>query len=632
MVAAPPSRDEAESGGGFAVDPLRLLGGLRLRRRWILIGACAGLGCGLLFGFLKAKTRWEVSLQLMKRDTPTSFSIGSDGNPYHPREFTASTLESAAVSRTVLERVAAKAKPPVTPDLLKLSVKVEEEKKTDFITLTVSGYSSAAATADLANLWAQEVVNFPKDVTTAESREIREALQAQLIRNQADLKKLDQEALEAPRSEVQLDTYMHSQGDIEMKIDSTQIDIESLDSEIATLRSELILQSPLADTLREAKADLEQCLARYTERNPLVMEKREKIAAVEAQMKADTNAAQSDLSKFAGTEVGNHLYMKIVELENQREALRRQNEEMGKLRAQSLAASDEEYGLTDLLRQKQTLETAQTLLLNRLQEMSLFEQNAQEMYLVLAPATVDQVVARGKPLKVTIFSLAGLFLGAGCAVGAVLLAELLNPKLRTPGEAAKAAGCQPFITIPSVCAPDIRPELASKLWLRWTRERDRDGAARCIWAPVNHPQEEELWQLLLAEARRFTPSLLVVDCGCEPLAELTALPEISDIPDTAPLTGLTWNIAAFTHAEMRDACEVIGHYRAAGREVWLRFDGAVQEPATGLARALGAHPLLVLALDTEPPRFWREQVELLRENVGDLCGMVLLNASPAFSL
>ncbi len=105
MVAAPPSSDEAES-GGMPVDPLRLLGGLRLRRRWVIIGTSTGLILGLLFGIFKAKTRWEVSLQLMKRDTPTSFSIGSDGNPYHPREFTSSTLVSAAVSRTVLERVA----------------------------------------------------------------------------------------------------------------------------------------------------------------------------------------------------------------------------------------------------------------------------------------------------------------------------------------------------------------------------------------------------------------------------------------------------------------------------------------------------------------------------------------------
>ena len=634
MVAAP-SRDEAESTGGMSVDPLRLLGGLRLRRHWVLIGACAGLALGLVFGFFKAKTRWEVSLQLIKRDTPTSFSIGTDGNPYHPREFTASTLESAATSRTVLDRVAAKAKPPVTAELLKLSVKVEEEKKTDFITLTISGYTSAQATADLANLWAQEVVNFPKDVTTQESREIREALQSQLIRNQADLKRLDQESLEAPRSEVQLDTYMHSQGDIEMKIDSTQIDIDSLDSEIATLRGELILQSPLADALRDAKADLQQALARYTDQNPLVLEKREKIAAVEAQMKADTNAAQSDLSKFAGTEVGNHLYMQIVELENQREALRRHNEEMSKLRAQSLQASDQEYGLTDLLRQKQTLETAQVLLLNRLQEMSLFEQNAQEMYLVLAPATAEEVVARGRPLKITIYTIAGLIVGAGFTVGLVLLAELRDPRLRTAGEATKAAGAPPFATIPMNFSPASKAELGSKLWLRWSRERDRDRVARCIWAPADHPQEEEFWQILLAEARRFTPSLLVIDCGASPsaaLATLAALPEHSDDPTAPSIATLSWNVATFTHAEVRDALAAIERFRAAGREVWLRFDGPVREPASSLARALGAHPLLLLPADTAPTRFWREQIDLLRENVGDLCGFILLNASPAFSL
>ncbi len=634
MIAAPP-RDEPEQGGGLSVDPLRLLGGLKLRRHWVLIGALLGLGLGLLYGVLRAKTRWEVSLQLIKRDTPTSFQVGADGNPYHPREFTELTLESAAISRTVLERVAAESKPAVSADLLKESVKVEEEKKTDLLTLTLSGYTSPQATVDLANAWAKEVVNFPKEVETSESREIRDALQGQLVRNQAELKRLDQESLEAPREEVQLDTYMHSQGDIEMKIDSTRIQIESLDSEIETLRGQLILQSPLADTLRQAKADLEQYRARYTEQNPLVIEKVDKIASLEAEMSAETKAAQSDLSKFAGTDVGNRLYMQIVDLENQREALTRQNEELSKLRAQSLQASDQEYGLPDILRQKETLETAQTLLLNRLQEMSLFEQNAQETYLILAPATIDQVIAKGKPFKVTVFAIAGLIVGAGFAVAVALLAELLDPRLRTSGEAAKAAGAPAILAIPRNCAPNLKPDLGAKLWLRWSRERERDRVGRGIWAPAANAAEEEFWQLLLAEARRFSPSLLVIDCGKEPSGALGALPRIPAAAEAggAPaVAGERWNVEDFDHAQMREACAAIERHRAANREVWLRFDGPVKEPASSLARAVGAHPLLLMAMDSESRSFWREQVELLRESVGELCGVVLLNESPAFSL
>jgi capsular polysaccharide biosynthesis protein len=615
----------------MSVDPKRLLGGVKSRRMWLLIGACSGLALGLLFGIFKAKTRWEVSLQIMKRDTPTSFSIGTDGNPYHPREFTASTLESAAASRTVLEQVAQKSKPAVTAEFLKQCVVVTEEKKTDFITLTISGYNSAKATADLANLWAQAVVNFPKDVTSAESREIRDALQGQLVRNQVELKRLDQQTVEAPREEVQLDTYMKSQGDIELKVDSTKIDIDSLDSEIATLRGELIQQSPLADALKQAKEDLEQARARYTDQNTLVIEKQEKIASVEQQMKADTNAAQTDLSKFAGTEVGNHLYMRIVELENQREALRRQNEEMSKLREQSLAASDDEYGLTDLLRKKDTLETAQTLLLNRLQEMSLFEQNAQEMYLVLAPASVDEVTVKPKSLKVTVYCIAGLIFGAGCAGMLALLRELLDPRTRTAAEAAKATGSAAFISIPRDCARTAKSELGAKLWLRWNRERDRDRIARAIWTPVNHEREEDFWQLILIEARRFVPSLLIIDCGIHPSQELAALPPVVDGPAAPGVCTLRWNIESFTHAEMRDSYATVERHRAAGREVWLRFDGRIQEPATSLARAVGAHPLMLLPLDTETGKFWKEQVDLMRESVGDLCGTVLLNTAPVFA-
>jgi len=224
-----------------------------------------------------------------------------------------------------------------------------------------------------------------------------------------------------------------------------------------------------------------------------------------------------------------------------------------------------------------------------------------------------------------------LIFGSGCAVMAALVAELRVPKLRTPGEAAKATGAPALAAIPRDCTQVMKSEIGAKLWLRWNRERDRDRTGRGIWAPVNDAREEKFWHILLAEARRFTPSLLIIDCGSQPSTALAALPRLADGAGAPALAALRWEIERFTHAEMRDACGSAERHRAAGREVWLRFDGPVQEPASSLARAMGAHPLIVMALDTEPAKFWREQVELMRESVGDPCGVVLLNASPAFA-
>ncbi|HEX4085843.1 MAG TPA: hypothetical protein VHY22_13100, partial [Chthoniobacteraceae bacterium] len=630
LTPAASPRDEAESPGGFSVDPKRLIGGLKLRRHWLVLGVIAGLGLGLAYGIFRAKARYEVSLQLIKRDTPTAFQIGTDGNPYRPREFTAQDLETAAVSRTVLEAVAAHSKPAVTADLLKYCVKAEEEKKTDFITLTLSGYLSPQATVDLVNQWAKAVVDFPKDVEASESREIREALEEQLQRNQDELNRLDEQSLQAPRSEVQLDTYLKSQGDFEMKLDSTTIDIESLDSEIDTLRNELIRQSPLADTLRQAQADLEQYRARYTEKNPLVAEKEEKIASIQQEMKQETKAAQSDLSKYAGTEVGNHLYMRIVELENQREALKRQNEGLVKLRERSQSATNGDFGLTGIDQRKQTLQTAQVLLLNRLQEMHLFEENAQEMYLILQPAMVGQVTLHGKPLKVAVFSIAGTMLGAGFAVMLAALAELLDSRLRTGGEAGRMLGAPIFGSIPRGCSASGRKEIGPRMWLRWSRECEHDGTARVIWSPVSEREEEAFWSMMLVEARRFIPSLLIIDCACAPSPALAELPQPGAGTDAPAIAAERWNIEAFSHAQMRDACATIEKHRAAGREVWLRLEGLIQEPASSLARATRARPLLLVAMDRESTRYWNEQVDLLRDSVGDICGAVLVNQAPVF--
>ncbi|SRR5579862_537804 len=626
--ALPQAAEEAQTKPALPVDPLRLLGGLRLRLRWVMLGACAGLGLGLALGICKAKTRYEVSIQLLERDSPTSFQVGTDGHPYLPREFTSSTLASAATSLSVLQRVAERAKPAVGVGLLKISCKVAEEKKTDFLTLTLSAYTSAQATADLINIWAEEVVNFPKEMQARESREICDALEGQLARNQAELESLDQKSLSAPREEVQIDTYRHSQGEVEMKYESARIDLESTDSQLETLRNALLQQSPLAAALREARTDLEQLRSRYTEENPLVLEKRDKVAALEEQIKKDSAGASNDLSKFAGTEVGNHLYMKIVELQNEREAIKRRMDDLTQLRKASQETPGA-YGLTELARKKQTLETAQILLLNRLQEMRLFEQNAQGMYRILAPATADEVAHKGKLLKVAIFTLAGVFAGVAGAVSAAVLMELLDARLRTTNEATKAFGAPALVSIPVDCASAKKMELGAKLWLRWIR--DRSDAGRVVWSPVKDADEEEFWSILLAEAVKFSPSLLIVDCGAAPSPSLAALPRISG--GSAPaVASERWTVDQFNHAEMQRACAELERYRARGREVWLRFTGEVQEPASTLARAAGGRPLVLVALHSQTMRFWREQAELLRHSVGELCGIVPLKEWPAFLL
>ena len=190
---------------GLPLDPMRFLGGLWKRRRWIVIGIAAGAVLGLGFGLLKAKTRYMATVQLIKRDLPSSFRINDTGEAFRPRQLSGGTLVGAAASANVLQRVALKATPPVSVGELESSIEVKEQRNTDFVFLTLSGFTSAAATVDLANLWANEAVQFTRELQSQESKEMRQFLQQEVDSTDSELKKLNEQILEFSRRENLVD-------------------------------------------------------------------------------------------------------------------------------------------------------------------------------------------------------------------------------------------------------------------------------------------------------------------------------------------------------------------------------------------------------------------------------------------
>ena len=626
---APPVAPAAGGNGALPFDPQRFLGAVRRHWHWLWRGAALGLVLALGAGFLKAKTRYEVSLELIKRYTQPVFQFGINGEPYKARVFTAATLASAARSPNVLERVARRFGHGISADLLKTSILVKEDKVTDFVTLTLSGYQSAPATVELAKVWTDEVVSFTGEMQSQDSRAIRLVLQTQLDGNQRELEQLDKATMKLTGSaqliaaDAQVDGFLHTQAEAETKYETAQTELQAVNSKIAGVKAELQQMSPLAEELRTARAELDQFRTRYTDTNPLVIDRVEKVAALEARLKApEKPAGSTDVNSLSGSFVSNALYLRMVELENQRDAVERQMQELEKKRTQSRDTPVDTSQIMEMLQKKQTLRTAQSLLLSRLQEVRLFEENPPAFYGVFAPADIENVVTKRKAMKVAIYGLGGTIGGAFCALGAVLLVGFRDPKLRTRGEAAKTLG------VPLLGAMDTGgdwAELAGKVWARWIGSAPGGKRARAVWSPALDESENDFWRMMLGEARKLLPGLLVVDCGTTPLRALAELPRITD--DAGDFAMIHRPVANCSLHEARQFAEWIEGRLARGGDVWVRFAGPVQEPATTLARCLHA-PLVLVPLHRTETGFWKEQTALFRHSALSPCGALVLNETP----
>ncbi len=605
---------------------MRLLGGLWQRRLWIVAGAVLGLALGFGVGFWRTETRYEATVQLIKREITSSFRAGEIGESFKPQQLSGATLIGLATSDNVLRRVAEKSSPRVALRLLRQSIDAKEQRGTDYVNLTISGYVDANATVSLANLWAQEVVEFSREMQSRESREMRQYLQQQVESSDLELKRVHANILEYSRSQgliaadKQIDAFLRSLGDIDLRYETSRFELAANDFKLKSLLTELARQSPTAERLKVAQLELGDVKTRLTDLNPIVQDKQEKVRAIEQLLAKESAEVSGDISRFAGTFLGNTIYLQILELQNQQQALKQQIDELSKLRtaqqASLSAIPEKELGLAQLERARQALETSRTLISSRLREAQLFEERSPGYYRVFLPATADNVGSRGKPLKVAAYAAAGCVAIAALVFVVALLLELLDPTLRTGPEAARALRSPLLAAIPRLGAtPGAAADIASRIWIRWFGHLG-GGGVRLVWIPASSPQEDQFWQLLLAEARRLCPDLLIINLTAgPPPATLAALPVGTLTGGPAPVEGprlITIDTSAMSIDDTRNLVAAMKRHAATGREIWCRCDGPVREPLSSIARQTES-PLILIALQVETLAFWREQAARLQE-------------------
>lgn len=643
VAPAPPADEPA--GLDLPVDPLRLLGGIWQRRYLLILGTLLGGVLLTIGGFLRTETRYQVSAQLIKRNVPDSFRAGEIGEAFKPRTLSSATLIGLAGSANVLSRVAEQADSPLSLSMLRRSTEVAEQRGTDYLFLTLSGYDSAAATVTLANIWAHEVVNYTQEMQSRESREIRQYLQHELDSNQAELERVSQGLLDFTRREglvnidKQIDAQLRTIGDLDLRYDTARLEINALNVKLNSLEAELARQSPLADELKEARTQLAEVRNRYTDTNPLTLDAAERVAAIEARLDEDRQSDNQDLSRFAGTFLGNTLYLQVLDLRSQREALSQSLTELETLRDNARAQLRElpakELGIAQLTRTRTSLEGTRNLLLSRLREAELFEERAPGYYQLFAPATLDAVIVRAKPLKVTLYGLLGLVAGGGLAFAAALGLELLDNRLRTGAEAAKAWGAPLLANLPTTLPenPATLQDTQNQLWSRWLGNAQSASSCRIVWTPHPDPAEEVLWSCLLTEARRLLPHLLIIDTG-EAEHHLPALTTLAEISLQTAAAGSPRRLEraavpgqSLSIEEAHSLALKIRQIAATGRPVWIRLVGPVREPLSTLAQA-GTAGLVVVPSARATLPFWREQAARYRATVGKVGGVIMLGETP----
>lgn len=440
--AKPIAANANGSGSPIPFDPLRIITAL-LSGWWkILISATLLAGVAGGFGFKSFETNYTATVQLMRRELPNTFRASDVGESFKPRQFSVGTITAMMRSPGLLTKVSAKSQPKVSLGELSGNQTVTPEKNTDLITVTLKGRSSPRVVADLINLYAEEVVLLTRTLQSQEAAELNRFLKDQLSKTENELIAANQEMLAFSReanfysADKEVEAYLRSLGEAESRLQAARMEMEGIELRINSAIRELSQQDPVRLKLNDAKEALEELRRRYQDSHPIITDQLAKIAALEEKAKNSTNNV--DQFQPGANTLANNLYISLVDYRTRKETLAHQIPQLqiavtnGQAR---LAGVPEKSQRHAKIKARQTaLELTRDLLASRQREAELFTENSPGYYRLFAPADANQVEKSSRSKKIIIAAVAGGIVGGLIALVIVCLMELLDDRIRTPGD------------------------------------------------------------------------------------------------------------------------------------------------------------------------------------------------------
>ena len=204
----------------------------------------------------------------MRQESGATFRASESGESFKPRQLSVPTLVSFVKSPAVLQRVAEQARIPART--IAGGFTITPERNTDLINLSFNSTRSAQTAVRVLNAYGNEIVRLTREMQAQEATELNRLLKRQLAKTEDDLHAVNKELLDFSRqaglinADKEIDAYLRSLGDLDLRFETMRIDYETLDLKINALERELAANNPLSERLQSAREQLRELLQKYT--------------------------------------------------------------------------------------------------------------------------------------------------------------------------------------------------------------------------------------------------------------------------------------------------------------------------------------------------------------------------------
>lgn len=528
-------------------------------RRWKYVAAAALILAilGGAAGLLVVHTTYKATAQLMRQESTAPYRASELGEPFKPRQLSVPTLVGFMKSPAVLLRVAEQTQLPARAIANQLTI--TPERNTDLITLTFASSRSAQTAVRVLNAFGSEIVRLTREMQSQEAAELNRLLKKQLARTEEDVRSVNQELLEFSQKtglisvDKEIDAYLRTLGDLDMKFETTRIELETIDLKTAALERELTLHNPLMERVQLAREKLNEMLQHYTEANPLVQEQKTAVSELEERVKS---AGSHPLSPPRQSEGGlaAAFYAELLNLRTQKQVSTIQLE---KLKAVRTEVEQKLRGLPEkgmqyarIRARQQSLETAQSLLASRQREAQLYEDNALGYYCFFNTA-VEEVEVAGRSSKILTLILLGWLSGAFLSIVTLCLIESFDDRIKTSADLKRVTRLPLLASLPSreTLDPTAATTWAFRTWLQF-RSKFRTGPRGetiCGFVSESPGEGKSTWIELLGDAASQRNESVVIITNREPIhPSALSLDLVLDAPSRlTPVRGqIQWLVTA----------------------------------------------------------------------------------------
>src|SRR5437899_3857686 len=247
------------------VDFWVVIDALTHRWHWLAIGAIL-FGAGFFeLGSWYIKPKFTANAQLLRDDTSSQF--------FKQTPMTPETFAGLLRSPDLLRRVGAQADPPIPPEKLTKLIKIEPEPDSDLVKVQLAAFEPHEA-VDLLNEFLKQAVDFTKDFQKSQAAKLsNDYLNKQVAQMDSDIKVL-QEQFRGITASSQTN----------LKAQPGENVNSAAQPAVVMNPSQLIAIQKQRERLDALFTQLNDLLAKYTEKHPSVQATREQIEDLQKQL------------------------------------------------------------------------------------------------------------------------------------------------------------------------------------------------------------------------------------------------------------------------------------------------------------------------------------------------------------